>query len=74
MKWQKKLTKAQLRHVRETTSRGTLSEFMANRDQQLADMKERETPDHMCAETLHGCWECREIAKRLAVCDFKSAQ
>jgi len=52
MNWKKKLTKAELKHIKETTQRGTKAEFLRNRAAQITD---RLT-----------CYECRTIARKLA--------
>jgi hypothetical protein len=58
MKWQKKLTKKQLRHIKETTDGGLLREFKRNRE---AHNKEK------AAGKSEPCWECRTIARRLGL-------
>lgn len=54
MKWQKKITKKQLRHIKETTDNGTLREFKANREHHRNREQGRDL-----------CYECRIIAIRL---------
>lgn len=49
-KWKQKLTKAQLKHLKETTERSTLAEFKRNREAQV--------------ENNFLCVECAEIARR----------
>ena len=53
-KWEKKLTKAQLAHIAETTQRGTLREVKANIEHQRA-----------CPPSF--CFTCSDIAKRLGI-------
>jgi len=57
MNWKKKLVKAELKHIKETTERGTLTEFLRNR---AAQVKEEETGG-ICQ-----CYICRTIARKLA--------
>ena len=52
-KWQKKLTIAQIWHIKETTQSGTLAQFKRNRIGQIAEGIE--------------CFECKEIAKKLKI-------
>lgn len=51
MRWQKKLTKKELDHIKDITSRATQSEFWANREVQLAGG--------------WNCLGCQAIAKKL---------
>lgn len=53
MKFQKKLTKKELQHLKETTTRGTLTEFRRNRE-------------HQQKEGIK-CFDCRRIALKLGV-------
>jgi len=56
MNWKKKLVKAELKHIKDTTERGTLTEFLRNR---AAQVKEEETGG------LCQCYICRHIAQKL---------
>ena len=56
--WQKRITKKQLAHIKETTDNGLLWEFKANRE---AHQKERERG------AMEPCWICRDIAVRLGI-------
>lgn len=58
MNWKKKITKKQLKHIRETTDRCTLAEFKSNR---AFHWKER------IAGRGESCYECRMIALRLGI-------
>ena len=60
MKWQKKLTKKQLKHIKETTDGGLLREFKSNRE---FHKKEK------AAGKGELCFECRTIARRLGLED-----
>lgn len=52
-KWQNKVTKKQIKHIRETTDRCTLSELISNiRRQRTSGIR---------------CWECEEIVHRLGL-------
>lgn len=54
--WQKRITKKQLAHIKETTDNGLLREFKANREgHQMALQGGYPEP----------CWECKDIAVRL---------
>ncbi len=53
MKWQKKLTKKELQHVKETTQSCTLRSFRANREEQIRDNIT--------------CFECEHIARKLGI-------
>jgi hypothetical protein len=57
-RWQKKLTKKELKHIKETTNRGTLSEFKSNREAQIAQK---------LSLNMEPCWECRIIASKLGI-------
>ena len=57
-KWQRKLTKKEIKHIKETTDRGTLIEFKRNHIQH--EIWREEFP-----ENSDPCRECREIAKKL---------
>ncbi len=52
-RWQNRVTKKQLKHIRETTNRCTLTELINNIRGQRADGIR--------------CWECEEIAHRLGL-------
>jgi len=72
MRWQQKLTKTQLKHLKDCGIT-TLTAFIRCRKQQLSDMRKFDANPQNAersAETVVGCWDCREIAKRLQVCDF----
>jgi hypothetical protein len=56
MRWQKRITKKQLKHIRETTTNGTLREFKENREFHHKESPSREM-----------CWDCRKIALRLKI-------
>lgn len=56
MRWRKKLTQKELKHIRETTERGTKAEFLRNRAAQVKEEK-RGWPIP--------CFECRIIARKL---------
>ena len=57
MKWQKKLTKKELSHIKETTN-GTLGSFKRNRESHLVEL----------AQTgKEPCFECRTIARKLGI-------
>lgn len=58
MNWKKKLTKAELKHIQETTQRGTLKEFKRNREAQRAI-------GGPCF--LEPCYDCRRIARKLGI-------
>jgi hypothetical protein len=58
MKWQNKITKKQLKHIKETTDTGTLAQFIFNREWHRERMAEGEREP---------CFECREIALRLGI-------
>lgn len=58
MKWQEKLTRDELKHMRDMGDR-TLSEFRETRKLQLA--LEAEHPKTIA------CFECRHIAKKLGI-------
>lgn len=63
MKWKKKLTKKELKHIKETTNGGTLAEFKRNREWQVRpDQEFGKEPDEMC-------FECRSIARKLGLED-----
>lgn len=57
MKWQKKLTKKELQHIKETTQRGTLAEFRRN----YASQEKHRTQDY------EPCYECWLMAKKLGL-------
>lgn len=57
MRWQSKLTKKELQHVKETTERGTLSEFRRNFEAQ----EKHRTADY------EPCYDCWFIAKKLGL-------
>jgi hypothetical protein len=59
MSWRKNLTKAQKAHLREHNC-NTKAAFVRTREVQLAMMKTN--------NQMEVCWDCREIAKRLGVC------
>lgn len=59
MKWQKKLTKKELDHIRETTNHLSLREFKRNREEQIKLMVEKGWSEP--------CFECRTIALKLGV-------
>ena len=67
--WQSKLTKRELKHLREqgiTTLRG----FVECRTKQL-EMKAKSILHNQTAETTinpEPCWDCRMIAEKLGVC------
>jgi len=54
MKWQKKLTKAELKHVKDSTVNCTLKGLKRNRE-----FQKRQTPD--------ACYECKAIASKLGI-------
>ena len=58
MKWQNKLTKKELKHIKDTTDSNTLLSFKANREHQLR-LKEKDGREP--------CWECRFIAEKLGL-------
>jgi hypothetical protein len=60
MNWKKKLSKAELKHIKDTTDlkRGTLAAFLRNR---AAQVKEE------AVSGLVGCHICRRIARKLKV-------
>lgn len=58
MKWQDKLTKRELEHIRATTNRRTLAEFKRNRTVQRA---------WKLADGVERCYVCRGIAKKLGL-------
>jgi len=63
MRWQKKLTKKQLKHLRDMGIT-TLSEFWRNREWQKGQLLKAEAMGlHIGA--AEPCWECRDIADRL---------
>ena len=55
---EKKLTKAELKHIRETTNGFTLASFKRN----IAKHREEEAKDGTCP-----CFDCRIIARKLGV-------
>ncbi len=59
MKWQKKLTKKELKHIKETTDSCTLREFKINRRTQIK--MDKKSPG------LESCLDCKFIAKKLEV-------
>jgi hypothetical protein len=59
MKWQKKLTKKELAHMKEYNN-GTLATLKQNREHQR--QYDQENPDRMEA-----CRECRNIARKLGL-------
>lgn len=58
MRWQNKLTKKELAHVRETTNRCTLAEFKSNFQWQECES---------LSEGGTRCWGCWSIARKLGV-------
>jgi hypothetical protein len=59
MKWQKKLTKTEMRHLKETIgTRPTLEAFRNNRKGQL---------EFRGAGDIEPCWDCRRIAQKLGI-------
>ena len=58
MRWQKKLTKKELQHVKETTFGGTLGSFKRNREGHRAEV---------AAGKPEPCFECRAIAIKLGI-------
>lgn len=56
--WKRKLSKAQLKHIKETTSNCLLREFKANRAAHWKQALEGKAEQ---------CWECRMIALRLGL-------
>jgi hypothetical protein len=57
MKWQNKLNKKELKHIKETTTNSTLAQFKFNREHQ----KKHTT------NGIEACWECRAIAIKLGL-------
>jgi hypothetical protein len=53
MKWQRKLTKKEIGHIKETTNRPTLEQFKRNFEHQQGSQ--------------FPCWECRAIARKLGI-------
>ena len=51
--WKDKLTKTQMKHIKETTQRSTLSEVKQNIAFQ--------------AQNTFPCWECIDIARKLGI-------
>jgi hypothetical protein len=58
MKWQKRITKKELKHVKEMCG-GTLQAFKQTREQQRKD--KARNPD------IEPCWDCRRIARKLGL-------
>ncbi len=52
--WKNKITKKELKHIRETTDTGTLQQFKSNRAWHKKQDKEP-------------CWDCRLIARKLGL-------
>jgi hypothetical protein len=60
-KWKQGLTASERRHIKDTTSSGTLTQFRANRKAHLSDVAEgKEDP----------CLECRIIARKLGLTEL----
>jgi len=53
MRWKEKLTKKELKHIKETTGRATLGEFQRNRKDQIGYGVE--------------CFACQSIARKLGL-------
>ncbi len=64
MRWQKKLTKKQLAHVKKWGG-GTLAEFKRNREAQHKMKENGEVRDPL--RNNEPCWECRIIARKLGL-------
>jgi len=58
MKWQKKLNKGELKHIKETTDAPTLSAFKSNREHHH-EMKKK--------DGIEPCYDCRHIAVKLGL-------
>ena len=56
MRWQDKLTKKELKHIKETTTTPTLAHFKTNRKHHNAEPGGKEP-----------CYECRHIAIKLGL-------
>lgn len=65
MRWQKKIGKKEMRHLREMNI-FTLSDFKRVRAIQVIDRKHREA-EGMRPGMAEPCWECRRIAEKLGV-------
>lgn len=59
MKWQKKLTKKELAHVKEWCG-GTLASFKRSRKEQNEELAAHPI-------SFMPCWECRSIALKLGI-------
>lgn len=62
-KWQRKLLKVDVKHIRDTTDSGTLAQFKSNLDWQRKRDEENDNPqgDQMT------CMECNHIANKLGI-------
>ncbi len=59
-RWQRKLTKAEIKHIRETTDTGSLAQFKRNLEWQRE--RDTENPDGPVT-----CLECRHIANVIGI-------
>ena len=62
-KWQRRLLKRDIRHIRDTTTNGTLSQFKANLEWQRRRDKENGDP----VGYKMTCMECHGIALKLGI-------
>ena len=69
MKWKYNLTNKQLKHLKEQNI-FTLDAFIRTREAQIEMMKL--TKKFGLSRISEPCWDCREIAKRLDVCQERN--